>query len=162
MTRPSGRQWPEFEVRISMVAHRDDSGGERRCVGDIDGRRRKDSVRGIGLKENHRFLWLALNGLTEMQFQALKQRVVYPPPPSLMPYDPNDSGLTIYDRRRYCIPIHRLKQVAPWLDLNRCYDLNDSYQPFIAIDSEDYTYLAAHRSLSARGLVFDKITQRYI
>jgi len=86
----------------------------------------------------------------------------------------------IHEKRRYCIPLDRLKVVAPWLDLARVRDVSQRYQPFIPIDPEWPFHrfgteardqhgfqrfpanVVARPPLNVHGLVFDKATMRYI
>lgn len=168
MISPKKRRYATLEVCISTYSRSELSKGERAQEGDIVARREPGN--GIGTAEAHNFLWLRISGLEELGLWKLTD--IFTDPPT-RPEDRPVVGrryFALFDKRRFCIPLERLKIVAPWLDLNRVRDRSDPYQPFIPIDLDDddvrlqHTFLvgAAHRPLEIIGLVFDKVTGRYI
>lgn len=141
--------YPVFEIAISCEHGGTHSGGlkERKCVGDIIAIRRP--AQAIGSKEMSRFLWLRVEGLEENEMARLT--------------DPIEQNGETYDKRRYCIPLERLQAIVPSFNVNRAKDLNDKYQPFLNVDEEPpYRFIGQHRPLNVRGLVFDKLTGRFI
>jgi len=67
-----------------------------------------------------------------------------------------------YDKRRFCIPLHRLKLVYPALDLDRCRDMDDSYQPFRHFCQDRGYFIETIKPFYYHGLIFDKWTGRYL
>lgn len=157
----TNHKYPVFEVSILTVNHPDHD-SERACIGDIISVRAPHHV--IGTKEGKEFVWLRLEGPEQNSLQYLKHRVADYVDPDLK-YMAERQYLKRYDKRRYCIPLERLKQLFPNFDIDRARDADDFYQPFITIDeadSGDYKYLAAEKPFRAEGLVFDKELGDYI
>jgi len=162
------KNYPIMEIAILCVHQEDHAGGERAKIGDIITMRPPHHV--IGSEEARRFLWLRLDGLEDAEFAKLKELVQDPPPTEFkrhMVQHQNDLReslvLTRYDKRRCCVPLHRLQQVCPWIDLNRVRDPDDYYQPFVVPDTESHFYLAPRPSpLRVEGLVFDKVRGKYL
>lgn len=141
-----------MEVALALMNAPDDAGGERVKEGDIVALRPPGT--GVGTKESKLFLWLRLEGLdTRAEYDVLT-RLSFEP-------DDEDTG-TKYDKRRYSIPLRRIKRFDPGFSLPRARDPADQYQPYILMDEEDLTYLAVNRVFDLRGLVFDKGTGDYL
>ena len=149
------RAYPVFEVALAVASKSSlASGHERVQEGDIVATRREYT--GVGLKEAAEFLWLRLTGLDESVVARLT--------------DPSgieeEEGLyvTFYDKRRYCIPLDRLAEVAPHLDLDSVRDTSQEYQPGLPLDEDDYTYIpgAEQQPLEATGLIYDKDMMRFL
>lgn len=135
------KKYPEFEAAILVHNLAVSGAAERAMEGDIVGIRRPHYE--VGTKERSAFLWLRLQGLEENDMSQLAA-----------PYEEAD---TIYDKRRYCIPLARLKQIVPSLDLARVRDRNDAYQPFMSgVDADTApgptTYAAALVTLQGEGM----------
>jgi len=128
------------------------SGHERAQEGDIGLVRRPFAF--IGRGERSRLLWLRLEGLDWNEIGIL----------NIVNAEPlNDLDGSVYDKRRYHIPLDRLKQIARFRDLARVRDINDVYQPFMNIDEETGEVLPSPRaSFSVHGLVFDKALQDFL
>lgn len=75
---------------------------------------------------------------------------------------PGGTEITYYDKRRFCIPLHRLKQVYPALDLARCRDENDIYQPFRQFCFDRGYFITTVKPFNLHGLVFDKFKGKYL
>lgn len=135
-------KYPIFEVAISCedcAPHV----SERKLAGDIIAVRRPGME--IGSGEDKRFLWLRLEGLEENEMAQLV------------------ASITGFDKRRYSIPLDRLKVLWPSFDMNRALDPNDSYQPFILIDGDGpHWFLDITPAFSVHGLVYDKILGDYL
>jgi len=153
------RDFSPRDVCISIRAHQPlASGTERTMQGDIIAVRRPGI--GLGMVTMSRFLYLLVEGLDAHEMWPLKMM-------NTEPLDTVDSAvpnadMIIYEKRRYCIPLHRLKGVAPFLDLDRVRDHNDIYQPFLNVDEDNGFYLTSRRPLNIHGLVYDKALQRYL
>ena len=146
------------EVAILVKGHLPlPSGSERAMEGDIVTIRSPHN--GIGTGERSNFLWLRIEGLDRNDMDRLKD-------PNAEPLDEEGEFIephTKYDKRRFCIPLERLKKVAPWLDLVRVRCEVDNYQPFIQVDEETGNYIGGiRRPLSVHGLVYDKAKQRFL
>lgn len=153
------RRYFVMEVAIRAWSYSDDTGGERLKEGDIVVCRTVGT--GIGLKEAHGYLWLRMEGLEHFQCGRLQDPFDDKPDGA----DDNDfPDLGWWDKRRFCIPLERLKIFCPALDLAKVRDRTLKYQPFLPIDEDDfrYTFSAEKRVLPMTGLVFDKRLQRYI
>lgn len=152
----TSRDYPVAEIALSLeyggvLA----SGHERKIVGDIIAIRKPSA--GIGMAEMKRFLWLRVEGLEENEFGTL----------TMLESEEGGPGedLTSYDKRRYCIPLERLKALYPDFDINRALDSDDIYQPFLPVDEDGpalYLTSSVVAPLSVEGLVFDKRTRTYL
>ena len=150
--------YPLRELGIALLSKRALAGeGERSQEGDIISCRHTDTG-GLGLKTAHRYLWFCVEGLRDWEFDRLTQRLTEPP--GLPSEDDNPT----FDKRRYCVPLVRLKGVAPFLDLARLRDPLDNYQPFRPVDQDDdnvrshFTFFpgSARAPLRIEGLIYDK------
>ena len=119
----TNRQYPIFEVAPLCHNLPPCGAGERAMEGDIIAIR--PPGQGAGRKERTRFLWLRLQGLEENEMGQLTT--------------PLEEDGIIYDKRRYGIPLARLKQLHPSLDLVRTRNSTDIYQPFSNGIDEDLT-----------------------
>jgi len=124
----------------------------------------------IGKSEAAKLLWLLVEGLDfsdMVDFNNVFTEGIFP-------------DEIRYEKRQYCIPLKRLKEAAPFIDLNRVRDRNDKYQPFLSVDPDWPFYrlgteghsihglmhlptgLVARPPLDVHGLVFNKKTMRFI
>jgi hypothetical protein len=94
---------------------------------------------------------LLVEGLEETELGLLGMTLI----------DPDPDG-EAYDKRRYCITLARLQEVYPALNIARCRDFNDAYQPFLTLDGDDYTFLTEEIPLQANGLIYDKYIGEYL
>lgn len=147
------RDYPAAEIAIALWSLLP----ERLQEGDITAVRKPQI--GIGLKEASRFLWLLVEGPEYIEYAGLKEKVTEPIDPTRL-YE--DQVYIKYDKRRYCIPLERLKIVFPALDLARCRDLDDEYQPFYTLDEESHLWLIDSTPLAIEGLIFDKAIGAYL
>ena len=143
--------YPAREIAISLEEATDNPDTERKKVGDIIATRPPSSF--IGSKEAKDHLWLRIDGFEENEFAVFRQAVFEPDDP--------ESG-SRFDKRRYCIPLERLQIVYPAFNQARALDLDDFYQPFLLIDSEDYEIISADPAFDISGLVFDKVIGDYL
>jgi len=102
----------------------------------------------LGSKELHRFVWLRVYGLDWYEMRALQATVDEP---------------VLYEKRRYCVPLGRLKQVYPAFDIAKATDENVIYQPFLMVDEETYHIRAKGSSIfPVHGLIRDRLTMRFL
>ena len=136
--------YPVMEMAISLVDHAPlESGHERVLAGDIIAVRYPDI--GIGLKEAKAFLWIRVEGLEEHELRLL------------------DRSIKGFDKRRYCIPLEKIKEIRPSFDVDLAMDENIIYQPFLTIDYEtDYCFILEEPPFQISGLVYDKLTGEYL
>jgi len=152
MTTFIPRAYPIAEIAIAVESRVP----ERIQEGDICGVR-KPQV-GIGLKEASQFLWLLIEGLEANEYSILNT-------PVYEPFDPTgqyNDAKTRFDKKRFCVPLARLLQVAPTINLARIRDTADDYQPFYTLDQDDHLWLTDMGPLSHEGLIFDKVTGAYL
>ena len=144
-----------FEVALSMeyggvLA----SGHERKQIGDILTVR---PVRGVvGDAERKRFLWLHVRSSNDSEFvHALQQ------PMFTGTIETEDR--VQYEKRRYYIPLAKLKEAMPSFDVSRALDVTDPYQPFLGTD-EDLPWRTLYQpvALGIEGLVYDKQLGRLV
>jgi len=157
MTTPSyvqPRAYPIREVAISLFSKIPEHIQE----GDVVAVR--PAQVGIGMKEAGLWLWLLIDGLEESQYTPLTDPVYEPFDPTGI-YKPR-SAYPVFDKRRFCIPLARIKQLIPTFDLDRARDPNDPYQPFYAMDEDNNLWLTDQTPWQAEGLIFDKETGAYI
>jgi hypothetical protein len=158
------REYPTLEVAIQTVDYADDRGGECVKAGDIVVIRRPLGL--IGTADRARRLWLLIDGLEEEQrarlverpMPEMRERVIEIPDeePIVEEY------LARFDKRRYAIPLERLKEVYPLLDLEKLTDSSVEYQPFMALDIDTGEVVSWIAPLPADGLVYDKETRSYV
>lgn len=154
MSSFSPREYPTVEISIALW----NMAPERIQEGDICAWRRPQL--GIGLKEAKQWLWLLIDGLEFNEYPELTMAIYEPFDPT-GDYTPL-SDYTRYEKRRYNIPLARLQTVYPALDLNRCRDLNDAYQPFYTLDTDNNLWLTDTTPFQATGLIFDNINGVYM
>lgn len=148
------REYPIAEIAIALW----ELVPERIQEGDLVTWRRPGL--GVGGKEHKLFLWLLIEGFEAGDLPMLKTPVWEPFDPT-GEYEPA-SAYTRYDKRRFNIPLTRLKEVYPALDLNRCRDLNDGYQPFYTIDENNHLWLTDSTPFQVTGLIFDRVQGVYL
>lgn len=143
--------YPVREVAIALENAPDNpSGAERKKKGDIVAIRASGEA--IGAQEGKRYLWLRIEGLEENEMSLFTQQVREPTFPTGEPFD----------KRRYCVPLGRVQTLYPSFNMTRALDSNDFYQPFVLIDSEDFSIVTADAPWQVSGLVFDKATGDYL
>lgn len=146
------REYQVREVAISCVNSTDNSMTQRRRKhGDIIVVR--DPLGHIGKKEAKEFLWLLIDGLDWWDCKEIELKR-------------EDAEAEAEYKKVFSIPLHRLKQVYPALDLNRLFDRADEYQPFCMPDYESssypYKFIFNQKPLMAHGLIFNKLTGIYL
>lgn len=150
------RDYPIRELALSLEdAAPLASGSERTLVGDIVACRIPNI--GIGLAEAHRYLWMRIDGFEQLDMDRLKMTLT----------EPRDDeriidGATRFDKRRFCIPLKRLKQRIDF-DVSKALDPTVIYQPFQPIDEDTFMFLDMRKPvLDAHGLIYDKAFQRFM
>lgn len=153
MTTFAPREYPVIEIAIANWSE----APEHIQEGDICGARRPNI--GIGLAEAKMWLWLLVDGFESSELKGLTW-------PVYEPYDPTGEydGPTYikYDKRRFNIPFARLAELYPSIDLNRCRDINDAYQPFYTLDTDNNLWLTDTTPFQASGLIFDNVMGVYL
>lgn len=119
----------------------------------------EERARYAGIKVRSRRLFLMVEGLERAAMLRLKERYIDP-----YPVDKSDPmwDTENYGKRRYCIPLERIKELFPTFDIDRAKDLNDEYQPFLTLDTETGYWLSNEAAVMVNGLIFDKITGEYL
>ena len=143
------KSYPEKEIAILTVNHEKN----RAKRGDIVVMRNPHNV--IGVKERADYLWLRIEGWEEDAYWSIHE-------PNFDAHYSNDEGTIAYDKRRYCIPFHRLKEVYSLFDIARAENISDEYQPFMIIDEDNGAYLTPQKPYSIHGLVYDKVFREYL
>jgi len=154
MTTPSyviPRAYPTREIAIAVFQ----KAPEHIQEGDLVTVR--PPTAGIGMKEAKLWLWILVDGVGSIMLDA----AVYEPYDPTGIYKPRSNYIR-YDKRRYCAPLARIKQLYPALDLDRARDPGDAYQPFYTLDEDSNLWLTDHTPYAAEGLVFDKVKGVYI
>lgn len=139
------KKYPVKEIAI-LTQNYNDHLHERAKEGDIIAIRKPHNC--IGTKEQTNYLWLRIEGLEELELELLNEE--------------NYEGNVRFEKRRYCIPLHRLKEVYPAFDITRARDMLDKYQPFMIIDEETGRYLTPVKPFNIHGLIFDKTKGEYL
>ena len=135
-----------FLVAVSGITQRDVGGGERLREGDIRAVARAHPRMHVGTGHAQRceVLWLYLETFGEIDLDRLTA-------------SQEEQGVR-YDKRRYCIPLARLRRLSPTLDLARVRDPLDCYQPFLSgLDQdipESYRYDEIGALLDSEGASF--------
>jgi len=155
------RSFPVAEVAIALRSKPDLIGGSRIQEGDIVAVRMADNhaSRGIGLKEDKLYLWIRIEGWDLNDFSRLTAKTKEPPDDFDQLEPPGGTEPTPYDKRRYCIPLERLKIVMPSLDMEKARDLGVAHQPGLPFDTDGpFNHLEGTemRPLNIEGLIFDK------
>jgi len=163
------RDYSMREVAVLVHDYPNTHQNERAREGDIIEIRKP--IGQIGRLEAAHILWLLIEGLDTGEMAKLKERFFEGPDTEASP---------VYEKRRFCIPFDRLKQVVPSIDVNRIRDRADKYQPFLPVDldwpyyrfaTEGYNVhgwqylpagIIARPPLDVHGLVFDKKATRYL
>lgn len=160
----TNREYTTWEISILTEEYADHD-NERCCVGDIIAVRRPHNI--IGTKEAYNMIWLRVDGLEMGEYSAFKYPELgydYDFKIDHLPKVGTDPS-NRFDKKRYCVPLRRLKKVIPSFNINRAKDLEDLYQPFITMDfstSNYWYYLAPETPLSVYGLVYDKTIGDYL
>lgn len=144
--------YPVMEIAVATESLPDNpSGAERKKVGDIIAIRK--SGQAIGTKEGKKYIWMHIEGLEEDEFTALTLQVYEPTDP--------ETGQP-FDKRRYCVPMAKIQEVYPLFDESRALDTDDLYQPFVILDTENYSYISIDPPFQVSGLVWDKALGEYL
>lgn len=148
------------EVAILVASFRDHDGIERAKEGDIITVRKRVHLVGRHDRESKIVLWLYLQGLHYEEMYLLKSRGW--DSKSLWDDMVGKDNKDRFEKRRFSIPLKRLKQLCPRIDLNRVRDINDTYQPFAVIDEDNQHFLIPAKPFDVEGLVYDKVTGNYL
>jgi hypothetical protein len=113
-------------------------------------------------------IWIHVYGWDRAWFEKLNTPFWSTALPDIS--DPIYSGDAVpYDKRRYCVPFERLKRVIPGFSVEMAIDFTQTYQPWAVVDmgNADNPYdagrfLAQGAPIYIDGLVYDKLTRRYI
>ncbi len=142
------KEYVTWEIALAISNNRDlASGSERTQEGDIVNVRSPHE--GTGGKVRSSILFVLLEGLDSTDMRRLKHSL-----------QETEDG-TRFEKRRYCIPFDRL---PAFIDQDRARDPDDIYQPFQLIDEDVNFFIetAALRPLRVEGLVFDKLTGKFL
>ncbi len=135
-----------YLVAVAGITQPDVGGGERLREGDIRAVAWAHPQMHVGTGQAQRceVLWLYLETFGEIELDRL--------------VGGNEEQGVTYDKRRYCIPLPRLRALAPTLNLARVRDPTDCYQPFLGdIDQdipENYRYDEIGPLLDSEGASF--------
>ena len=136
-----------FEVAIMVVDFADNPHGtERIKEGDIVASRR--GIQRIGTLERGILLWLRLRGVDSHVWHQFK---------SVLEIEEQR-----FDKRRYCIPLARLAQVRPDINMGFVREVQMDYQPDFIIDEETGNALIEGPVMKPNGLIYDKLKGDYI
>ncbi|PIQ23120.1 hypothetical protein COW64_25825 [bacterium (Candidatus Blackallbacteria) CG18_big_fil_WC_8_21_14_2_50_49_26] len=141
------RRYGVWEVALSARDEPNNGVHERVQAGDIIAIRRQLGY--VGRKERSSVVWILLTGLDDSDMYPLIHPV-------------EEGNDVFFDKRRYCIPLTRLKQAFPSLDMARITDRQDAYQPFCLLDEDTGYMLTMHPPFHVQGLVYDKSMARWI
>jgi len=155
------RRFPVREVCINTRTFQQHEGAltmtERSEEGDIIAVRIPHTH--IGRLEGNRRLWLLMDGLEENDFDRLTS-------PWFEPLNDNFNIVdeTVYQKRRFCIPLDRLATIAPALNTVRARNNLELYQPFQLVDTDfPFWWLCPSCApISVYGLVYDKARSRFL
>jgi len=153
------RSYPTVEIALFLISKELSGAGiERGQEGDIIAMR--FPLDSIGLKEANDFLWLRINGLDRGNLDRLTDPWGEPLDP-LGDYGPANP---VFVKRRYCIPLDRLKAVFPGLDLIKARDRLQVHQPLCPVDTDTpYRFMGAEVPVfDVHGLVYDKALRQYL
>lgn len=148
------KKYPVFEIGVLAINYPDHTPNGRAKMGDIiTSRIPIHYVMGTGVWRDR--IRLMVEGVEEDEIPFLQT--------SNWDSDyRNDEGVNAFDKRRFCVPLHRLKETFPSFNLNRAKDTNDIYQPFMLLDEDNGKYLTLRKPLSVHGFVFDKLKREYL
>lgn len=138
----TNRRFPVYEVAVLTQSHAPLASGHERAVeGDIIAVR--PPLRGIGMLEMHRHLWLRVDGFEEGELSLT-------------------ANVPGFEKRRYQIPLARLAEAVPGFDPAQARNPTAVYQPFCVTDEDTGVFATAVTPLDAHGLVFDTLTGEYL
>ena len=149
--------YPVMEIAINTENHAPNGENERSLEGDIIAVRKPLDY--IGTKEANTFLWLLVEGLEENEIARLNE-IFYEPFSADGSF--SDENKVKYDKRRFCIPLERLKQIVPTFDEIKARDRNLVYQPFLPVDEDTGYFITKAKPLNVHGLIFDKQLGKYL
>ena len=137
------KRYPVWEIAVVTQSYAPLTSGHERVVeGDIVAARFAGSMDGIGVNERTRHLWLRVEGWEEHECWLTE-------------------GVEGYEKRRYQVPLARLKTVCPDLDLAAARDTTAVHQPWLVTDEDTGLFLTIAATLNVQGLVFDTVTGEY-
>lgn len=139
----TNRDFPIVEIAIRVCSNPE---FWRTGAGDIIAIRPPDL--GVGTLEQHHLLWLRVEGLEHNEIWRLAEWL-------------EESG-GICEKRRFCIPLSRLKELDPSFDIAKATDLEQVYQPYLLVDEETGFYLTGGPIFDATEIVFDKLTGQWL
>ena len=136
-------KYPVMELCLSTVSGAVVDTDKRKFVGDIIAIRKPTN--GAGLRELKRYLWLRSEQIEENDWAVLVQS-------------------TQYEKRRFCIPLERLKNFVTDFDVEKAMNREIIYQPFMPVDKQTglWLYKDSCNTIDALGLIYDKKYGIYI
>lgn len=138
--------YPVVEVAVLLESKAPLASGHERAVeGDIIAVRPVNA--GVGMLEMHRHLWLRLSGWEEGEIAELTRSA--------------EEGGQRHEKRRYRIPLARLKVILPGFDEAKARSKAEVYQPFLTVDEDSGLFASTTPPLDMNGLVLDTATGRY-
>lgn len=153
----TNRKFPIIEVGILTINYPDHD-SERAKEGDIiTAKIPKHNVMGTGVWKNR--IRLFVEGFEENEYPKL---VLEDFDTDIDDDEAYEQKLPRYSKRRYCIPLRRLKKVFPAFDINKAKDPLDVYQPFTILDEDNGKYLTPRKPFNVHGLIFDKVKGDYV
>ena len=138
--------YPIRQLEVFCGHYQDTLDNERLKLGDIIVARPPKNY--IGFGQMYRSIWIPVEGLEEGEMNQLESRIV-------------EDGVN-FDKRRYCVPLLRLKEIVPSFKVNRALDSTDLYQPFLTLDEETGIIFRVDPPLEAQGLIWDKARGVYL
>lgn len=147
-----------FEALLSLNDYAPQNGNERILVGDIASINPVANQTGMGMLMMRRYMAIILEGIPTELIDRLSDH-----PQMVDGAWDMEARPDLYDKRRYCIPLERLKEVVPSFDIEKALDKSLVYQPFRPVDEETGLYLETDTPpLDVHGLLFDKVTGEYL
>lgn len=138
------RSYPILEASICLFHGGTLESGHRRSRrGDVVNIR--EMSKGTGLSVPKRYLFVPIYGFDIDEMYRFTDTI------------------EAFEKRRYSIPLARIKQNYPALDMNKLLDQDEMYQPFILTDPNTGLFHGLNIApFPAQGLIFDKKVGKYI
>lgn len=143
-----------WELALSVVKKSPLGTQNRIQSGDIVAMRRPQGM--IGRKEATDFMWLRMKDLSTDQAETMAEGIAEDDPQATAPLT------LVYEKRRYGILLSELAARFPAFDTSAAMDRSRIYQPFVPIDDHYRCVQNDILVLSARGLIYDKLTDTFI
>ena len=85
-------------------------------------------------------------------------------PEDLIETDPLNAGASRFEKRRFAIPLQRLKERVATFDLARARDKTEIYQPFVGTNTDTRQVIETtwDAPMPMSGLILDKVLGRYV